>query len=175
MHEPPEKRENILGSRGRYGAKVYPIQKREGAPEMRSGINRIGDDLVYVMPGFIHEFGDPFHHMSLTRTIELDEDGGFIRGTGPSTLRFWLHELLDDCVFYPAQRWLSKWMGDNKIERFFREILGFFWGLNCGFPARDVALYTVWCFRGCPPLGAFKKRGERWVKTYPESGPSSPL
>jgi len=33
-----------------------------------------------------------------------------------------------------------------------RLILGFFWGLNCNFPARDVALYTVWDFHGCPAV-----------------------
>ena len=135
---------------------------------MRPGVNWVQDDTVFIMPDFIHEFGDPFHHMSLTRTIELDEDGDFIRGTGPSNLRFWIHELLDDIFFYPAQSWLRKWMGDNKIETVAREILGVFWGLNCGFPARDVALYTVWCFRCCPPRAVFKKKGELWVRTSPE-------
>lgn len=133
---------------------------------MRPGINQVADNLVYIMPYFIHEFGDPFHHMSLTRTIDLNEDGDFIRGTGPSNFRFWIHELLDDLFFYPAQKWLSKWMGDNKIERFFREILGFFWGINCGFPLRDVALYTVWCFRGCKPLAIFERHSGTWKKTY---------
>ena len=134
---------------------------------MRPGINRVADNIVYIMPDFIHEFGDPFHHMSLTRTIKIDENEDFIRGTGPSDLRFWIHELLDDCFFYPAQKWLSKWMGDNKIKRFFREILGFFWGINCGFPLRDVALYIVWCFRCCPPLAVFEKKNDEWKKTYP--------
>jgi len=27
--------------------------------------------------------------------------------------------------------------------------MGIFLGLNCGFPAKDVALYTVWYLRGC--------------------------
>ena len=135
---------------------------------MKSGINRVSDDTIFIMPNFIHEFGDPFHHMSMMRTVERvdDEDGwgNYVTGTGPSDLRFWIHELLDDCFFYPAQRWLSKWMGDNKIERFFREILGFFWGINCGFPIRDIALYTVWCFRCCPALAVFKKGNEGWLK-----------
>ena len=135
---------------------------------MRPGVNLVADNLVYIMPEFIHEFGDPFHHMSLTRTIKRDEDGDFIRGTGPSDLRVWIHELLDDCFFYPAKKWLSKWMGDNKIGRLFREILGFFWGINCGFPLRDVALYTVWCFRRCAPLAVFEKKKEAWIKTYPD-------
>ena len=131
---------------------------------MKPGINRVSDDTIFIMPSFIHEFGDSCHHMSLTRTISLDHEGTFIRGTGPSNLRFWIHELLDDCVFYPAQKWLSKWMGDNKISQFFREILGFFWGFNCGFPARDIALYTIWCFRCCPALAVFKKGNEGWLK-----------
>lgn len=95
--------------------------------------------------------------MSMTRTCVKDEDGAPISG-GPSDLRFWLHELLDDCVFYPIQNWLRHWVGDNKVYNILRTILGFAWGFNCGFPARDVVLHTAWYLRGCPA---------RWVKIAP--------
>ncbi|KKN63855.1 hypothetical protein LCGC14_0497330 [marine sediment metagenome] len=99
---------------------------------------------------FEHEYGDRFHHMSMMRTAKLDEEyGGYVPGTGPSNRRFWLHELLDDYFFYPVRDWMSKWVGDNGVYDTLRGVLGFFWGFNCGFPARDVARYTVWHLRGC--------------------------
>jgi len=90
--------------------------------------------------------------MSMVRTCEFDEYEAPIRGTGFSNRRFLVHELLDELVFYPIREWLSEWIGDNEVYNVARGILGFFWGLNCGFPARDVALYTVWYFRGCKPI-----------------------
>ncbi len=97
---------------------------------------------------FEHEYGDRFHHMSMMRTVELDEDGDFIPFTGPSNWRFVVHEFLDSWVFYPVRDWMSKWIGDNGVYDTLRGVLGFFWGFNCGFPPRDVALYTVWHLRG---------------------------
>lgn len=106
------------------------------------------------MPWFEHEYGDRFHHRSMVRTVEfeIDEDGDeadYIPGTGPSDGRFRVHEFLDGWIFYPVRDWMSKWIGDNRVYSILRAILGFFWGFNCGFPARDVALYTVWDLRGC--------------------------
>lgn len=135
---------------------------------MRPGINRVQDNLVFVMPEFIHEIGDPFHHVSMVRTCELDEWGAPLRGTGPSDLRYRVHEFLDDWIFYPIKRRLAKGLGDGRIYERLSSLLGFFWGLNCGFPPRDVARYTVWSLRGCKPLAVFRRRGETWVKTYPE-------
>jgi len=97
---------------------------------MRPRIVRIYDDLIYIMPGFEHDYGDPFHHMSMMRTVDLDDAGDFIPGTGPSKLQFWLHELLDDIIFYPLQDLMKIYIGDNKVYETLRAILGFFWGLN---------------------------------------------
>jgi hypothetical protein len=99
-------------------------------------------------PNFVHEYGDAFHHWSMVRTCIKDEDGTPISG-GPNELQIWLHELLDDVIFYPIQHWLSKWIGDNRVYTVLKTILGIGWGFNCGFPARDIALYTVWYLRGC--------------------------
>lgn len=126
-------------------------------------IFHLSDNEIWLMPGFRHETGDAGHHMSMMRTVDVDEDGDYIPGTGPSNLRFWLHEFLDDYFFYPTQRWMLNWMGNNKIEHIFRMILGFFWGLNCGFPPRDVALYTVWTMRSCPPIFVYEKIDGEWV------------
>lgn len=100
-------------------------------------------------PSFVHEFGDRFHHMSLTRTIEIDEEGDFIPGTGPPEWHFKIHEFLDDVVFYPITHWLTEYIGDNDTYSLLRGILAFFWGFNCGFPAEDIVRYTAWYFRGC--------------------------
>jgi len=40
---------------------------------------------------------------------------------------------------------------------FFSGFLTFLLGLNCNFPAKDVALYTQWYVRGCKPVAVFKK------------------
>lgn len=108
---------------------------------------KIGDQ-VFQIPDFSHEFGDRAHHMSMARTCEKDEDGGLIWGTGPSHRRYVVHEFLDNWVFYPISDWMQKWIGDNSLYSFLRTILGFFWGLSCAFPPRDVALYTIWDLRG---------------------------
>lgn len=136
---------------------------------MKPGINLVANDTVYVMPHFIHEFGDRFHHMSMVRTCEHDEEGDLIRGTGPSDARFFVHEVLDAWIFYPIQRWMRKWIGDNAVYNTLRLILGIFWGLNCGFPLRDVALYTVWDYRGCAPRAVFKEKEGEWIQSYPNS------
>jgi hypothetical protein len=131
---------------------------------MRAGINRVSDNLILVMPSFIHEFGDSAHHMSMVRTCEFDEYEAPIRGTGFSDRRYRIHEFLDDWVFYPIQDLIRDFIGDNKVGRFIRIILGIFWGFNCGFPARDIALYTVWDFRCCPARAVFKKVDGKWMK-----------
>ena len=106
--------------------------------------------MVWLEPVFIHDFGDRYHHMSLMWSVERDEEGEYILGPGlPSNARFVIHELLDDYVFYPIRDWLSNWVGDNEVYSFIRSVLGFFWGFNCGFPSRDVALYLAWDLRGC--------------------------
>lgn len=107
------------------------------------------EQVIWLEPAFIHDFGDRFHHMSMIRTCDFNEEGELVRGTGPSEFRFWLHKFLDDFFFYPIRNWMSEWIGDNDTYSFLRNILGFFWGLNCGFPARDVALHAVWYHRGC--------------------------
>lgn len=108
---------------------------------------KIGDQ-VFRTVHFVHGFGDRAHHMSMMRTCDLDEDEGYVPGTGPSNLRFWFHEFLDDLVFYPIRDWMENWIKDNKLYRFLRTILGFFWGFNCAFPPRDIVLFTIWEFRG---------------------------
>lgn len=136
---------------------------------IKPGINKVRDNLVYIGPSFIHDFGDSAHHMSMMRTVEreIDEYGDeadYIPGTGPSNLRFWFHELLDDYFFYSIQRWISHWVGGGKLASLLRDILGFFWGFNCGFPPRDIALYTIWRMRGHKPLAEFRKVGGQWTK-----------
>ncbi len=134
---------------------------------MRSGPNKVADDLIFWMPEFIHQIGDSCHHMSMRRTCEFTEDSDWIPGTGPSRLRWWLHELLDDYIFYPIQEIIGDWVGDNDVGHLLRQLLGFFWGLNCGFPARDVALYTVWVMRGCKPRAVYRRREGKWQRSYP--------
>lgn len=86
---------------------------------------QVGDQVFHVPP-FIHRFGLRFHH-------------------DPGTP---LRHIVVELVIYEYQA-LINWLGDAcpvyellKIP----EILAF--GLNCGFPPRDVALYLVWYLRG---------------------------
>ena len=111
---------------------------------------------VYQFPTFIYEYGNAFHHMSMMRTVDVDEEGDFIPGTGPRKFRFQLHEFLDGWVFYPIQAYIKERYGyDSRLGGVLRAILGFFWGLNCGFPLRDVVLYTAWALHGCKPVKVF--------------------
>ncbi len=64
---------------------------------------------------FEHEYGDRFHHMSMMRTVELDEKEDYIRGTGPSARRFRVHKFLDAWFFYPIRDWMSEWVGKNRV------------------------------------------------------------
>jgi len=125
-------------------------------------IEKVKDDLVFIMPGFIHDFGDPWHHQSMMRTAELGEYG-YVPGTGAPEWKFIMHEVLDDYVFYPVKNYLNKRFGDGELYQFLRTILGFFWGFNCSFPAKDVVLYTAWDFHGCPAIQVLKKRDGKWV------------
>lgn len=109
---------------------------------------------VFQMPDFIHDFGDSAHHLCPT-------------GLNPSHIRFIFHECLDWC-FYRVQRWLRKWVGDNKVYKGLRSILGFYWGVNCGFPLRDVALYSVWDLRGSKPVTVWEKQDGETRRVYPE-------
>jgi len=104
--------------------------------------------LVFEMPWFLHEFGDDAHHASMMRTAKMGKYG-YIPGTGPPKWRYLIHVFLDDYLFYPLRNLLQRRYGDGKTYNFLRTVLGFFWGLNCAFPPRDVVLYTIWDFRGC--------------------------
>ena len=138
---------------------------------MKAGVNKIRHNLVYMMPDFIHEFGDSAHHMSMMRTVDYDEEEGYVPGTGPPNWRFEVHEVLDYYIFYPIAKWIHKFVtwGDNDLGQLLRNLLGFFWGLNCAFPARDVLRYTIWTLHGCKPRAVFRKFAGQWIKTYPEN------
>ena len=134
---------------------------------MKPGMNRVQDNLIFVMPDFIHEFGDRGHHMSMMRTVDYDEEEGYIPGTGPPNWRFEVHEVLDHYIFYPIAKWISKFVGDNDFGQLLRVLLGFFWGLSCAFPARDALRYTIWTLHGCKALAVYRKVAGKWMKTYP--------
>lgn len=164
-------------------------------------ILRVSNTKIRILPKYVYEFGDPIHHMSMLRTVKIDENDEYIIGTGPSNLRFRIHVILDDLIFYPINNFSKHHIHDAyirgrktlkqlhgkrrkrmlrlmktswKLHRFLRTILGFFWGINCGFPLRDVALYTVWFHRGCDPFAIYErmivkagcKVGRQWIKTY---------
>jgi len=112
-------------------------------------------NLVFEMPWFIHEFGDEWHHASLMRKCARDDDGDYVWSTAPRKWRFIIHEFLDLNFFYPFRRWLRENDG-RKINILDDWLLTPFWGINCGFPFRDVVLYTMWCIHGCPAVKVWK-------------------
>lgn len=125
---------------------------------------------VYVMPGFIHDFGDEGHHASLMRTCPRDQDGDYdLRRWRymPRSWRFDLHEILEQLFLYPFRRWLIDRDG-RSIHILNDSILTFIWGLNCGFPLKDVILYTNWVLHGCKPIQVFEKmKNGKYRQIYP--------
>ena len=148
-----------------------PLRKRVKAeiinsvysiPYLMNGLNRmlktfgwrvaeIWSKYIWIEPAFIHDFGDAFHHTSVKEAPEW---------------RYIIHEFLDDYLFYPAQKFLRDHVEDYtyNLYNFLRIILGFFWGLNCGFPLRNVVLYTAWCFHGCHRIMLNKKVFKNWLE-----------
>jgi len=54
-----------------------------------------------------------------------------------------------DFVFIKIQRRLTR----HKKKPWyppFRAILSFLWGINCGFPFRDIIQFVIWEYRGFP-------------------------
>ena len=86
---------------------------------------RLGNKTFCVIfPTFIHEIKDKDHSASGE-----------------------LHKTIDR-IFYRLRRWLI--CHDTlPVYKIFNTGLGFIWGINCGFPLRDVALWAVWYLRGC--------------------------
>jgi len=127
-------------------------------------LEKVKDNLIFVLPGFKHDHGDPYHHRSMMRTVLVDKEGEYVPWTGPPHWKFEIHEILDAYIFYPINKYLMKRFGDGKTYHFLRNILGFFWGFNCNFPPKDVVLYTAWSFHGCPALQVLKKIDGKWVE-----------
>jgi len=133
--------------------------------EMRNNIRiePVGDNLIFILPGFKHDFGDAYHHEAMMRTVEVDEEGEYIPWTGPNNWKFEAHEILDTYVFYPINQWMWDHLGDRRVRVFLRLILGIFWGLNCCFPPKDVLFYTIWGIRGYPAVQVLKKVDGKWI------------
>ena len=86
---------------------------------------RLGNKTFCVIfPKFIHEIKDKTHSRS----------GG-------------LHKAIDK--FFYKLRWWLICHDALPLYRILNTGLGFLWGLNCGFPSNDIALWVVWYLRGC--------------------------
>jgi len=88
-------------------------------------LTQVGKELFYIPP-FIHDYGDKNHHTyrgSLRRHVAVEKALFFLMG-----ILMWVG---DACFFYKLLR--------VPIE------VGL--GLNCNFPARNVALYAAWSYR----------------------------
>jgi len=120
-------------------------------------IVKVGKNLAFEMPSFIHEFGYEGHHGSLMRTCPRDEDGDYDLKAWKNPVRNWqidLHEIIEETVCYPLRHFLIE--NEGRSIKKLDIALGFLWGLLCAFPFKDVILYTAWCIHGCP---AIKVRG----------------
>ena len=108
--------------------------------------------VIWLEPKFIQPFGDSEHHLSMARR-------------GISDRRYLIHGLLDDYIFYPTQQWLRNHIGEYNIKLYniLRIVLGFFWGINCGFPVRDITLYTAWSCHGCIRVMTSRKALSNWL------------
>jgi hypothetical protein len=110
------------------------------------------------MPGFLHDFGDEFHHSSLMRTCPRDEDADYDFKNWrnpPRKWRFEFHELIEGWLLYPLRKFIT--IDDGRNIKILDIPLSFIWGLVCGFPLKDVILYTVWFARGCKAIQVWKQ------------------
>lgn len=104
---------------------------------------------TYQMPDFIHDFGNEFHH----NCPRINPH------TQPS-VRNWieaeLHEIIEAWLLYPLSKFLID--NDGRSIGLLRSPLSFLWGIVCGFPLRDVILYTIWEIQGCKPIRVWDEK-----------------
>lgn len=95
------------------------------------------DKTVAVCPDFVHEFGNDNESLSPT---DHTYRGSFLRHIAFEKPLLKLKHLLDNIGdACPTYKWLNAFIGI---------VLGF----NCGFPRRDIALYTLWCLDLYKPI-----------------------
>lgn len=91
-------------------------------------------NVVLQMPDFLHDFSSDVHRYkgSLARHVAVER------------------------VLYKVQSWLTA--HDAMPGHFLLSAaLGLVFGLNCGFPAKHVALYVAWYLKGCKAVAVFPK------------------
>lgn len=124
---------------------------------METRLERVHENLVFQMPGFIHDFGYPGHHHC--PMVNPRQEHTII-----NHVKWRIHEDIEDLLLYPLRQWLK-----NHRERqiyWMDYLLSFLWGFICGFPPRDVALYTLWRIRGSKPVAVWSKKNG-WTRIYP--------
>lgn len=95
---------------------------------------------IFEIPDFVHDFGDPTPHTfkgSLGRHITIEK------------------------LLYKIRRWLTyndAIPGCGVAEL----LLDLLFGLNCGFPLKDIGLYLVWTLRA----GFYKEVSALYVESW---------
>ena len=130
---------------------------------MRSGLelqhrirlDKVAENLIFVRPGFIHDFGYLEHH-------DCPAINPYTRPSIRAWIKAELHEILENYLFYPLRGLIQR--NDGRSIKLLDTPLGFLWGLVCWFPFQDVVNYTVWCIHGCPAVQVLKKVEDKWIE-----------
>lgn len=107
---------------------------------MKKTLFRI-DAKLYVRdePDFVHDFG----HDNCAKTLAHHTFKG----------RWRRHIAVERVLCFFRHNVLLEWIGDAfPLHELFDALVGMGFGLNCNFPLRHIALYTVWRLRGMKPM-----------------------
>ena len=99
------------------------------------------------LPNFVHNFPGWWTH-----NYECEEAHSVQSG---------LHVEIDFILNYLQARPRHKIRKSKSLSMFLRGFISFMWGLNCGFPPKDVIKYVIWEVRGFPLSSEFKEDSEK--------------
>jgi len=95
-------------------------------------LHNLGKYGIWQMPDFVHPCREPHTYK-----------GSLLRHIVVENVLFRIRHWLTDRDALPGYSLLNA-------------LMSILFGFNCNFPAKDIALYTSWYFRGCKPVAVFK-------------------
>lgn len=94
--------------------------------------------MIITDPPFVHCFG---HDNNCKNTLCHEYRGSFNR-----------HRTVERILVFLRERILLGIIGDAfPLYELLHSFIGIFFGFNCSFPKKDIALYTIWYLKGCKP------------------------
>lgn len=120
---------------------IFEVRRKELAKEhdRLKELIQLGNQ-VFVMPDFLREFG----HNDTLNPLLHEFEGSFHR-----------HLIIERFLLK-----IRDWLESNDAMPGYtiaQAVLSIFFGFNCSFSSKDIALYIVWYLRRCKPLAVLKK------------------